>query len=95
MFVKELSDKIAFEQEKIQFEVELTKPNHFVKWFLNNKEIESESRFNIRKLNEKKYSLELDNAIKFDSGELRCLIIDQNGNEIKDTKCYLEVIGNF
>ena len=74
----------------------LTKPNHFVKWYLNGKEIAADNdRFKLEKIDDKRFKLNINNLEMSDQGQVKCVILNDKGEEVSNSTCNLNVEGKF
>lgn len=90
-----MSDKNPTEHDSVSFEVTLSKPNHQVKWFLNDIEVTENVKFHPKKIDDNKFSLEIDDVLLTDEGPLKCIILDGNGQQLTESVCKLSVKGIF
>ena len=88
-----LSDKNPTEHESVSFDVTLSKPNHQVKWFLNEVEVTESIKLHPKKIDDLKFSLELDDVGLADAGPVKCVILNEKGEQLAESVCALTVKG--
>lgn len=81
------------EHENVTFEVTLTKPNHQVKWFLNDMEVTENIRLHPKKVDDLKFQLEINDVLLSDEGPLKCVIFNDKGEQLAESVCKLAVRG--
>lgn len=81
------------EHDSVSFDVTLTKPNHQVKWFLNGVELTENVKFHPKKVDDLKFSLEIDDVLLADDGPLKCVILNEKGEQLVESECKLSVKG--
>lgn len=92
-FVRGLTDKNPTEHETVSFDVAVSKPNHQVKWFLNEIEVTENIKLHPKKLDELKFSLEIDDVLLADEGPVKCVILNEKGEPLTESVCKLTVKG--
>lgn len=94
-FFRGLTDKNPVEHETVNFEVTLTKPNHQVKWFLNEIEVTENIRLKPKQVDDLKFQLDINDVQLADEGPLKCVILNDQGQEIAESICKLSVKGSL
>lgn len=94
-FFRGLTDKNPVEHDTVNFEVTLTKPNHQVKWFLNEIEVTENIRLKPKQVDDLKFQLDINDVQLTDEGSLKCVILNDQGQEIGESICKLSVKGSL
>jgi obscurin-like protein 1 len=90
-FVKPLTDQNLLERTNATFDVTLTKPNnHTLKWYLNGVLLCENERFSLVQ-NGPKFSLNINDVLLSDAGQLKCVILNDKGEVVNECECKLNV----
>lgn len=92
-FVRGLVDKNPTEHESVSFDVTLSKPNHQVKWFVNDVEVAETIKFKPKKIDDLKFTLEINDVLLADEGAVKCVILNEIGDKLAESVCKLAVKG--
>jgi hypothetical protein len=93
--VKPLIDQNPTEHNNTSFEVVLSKPNHTVKWYLNNVELVENEKFHAKQIEPVRFSLEINDVLMNDEGRVKCVVFNDKGEEVAKSECNLTVTGNM
>lgn len=88
-----LVDKTPTEHESVSFDVTVSKPNHQVKWLLNEVEVTETVKLRPKKIDDVKFSLEIDDVLLTDQGPVKCVILNEKGEPLAESVCKLSVKG--
>ena len=89
-FLKPLSDQNPTERTNVTFDVTLTKPNHTVKWLLNGVVLAENEKFKFVQ-NGTKFSLNINDVLLADAGQLKCLVLNDKEEPVTESECKLNV----
>lgn len=90
-FLRPLSDQNPTEHTNVSFDVALSKPDHTVKWFLNGKELTDGDKFKPKQVDKQRFSLEINDVLVPDEGQLKCVVYNDKGDEVATSECNLTV----
>lgn len=90
-FGKPLSDQNPTEHNNVSFDVNLTKPNHKVKWFLNGNELAENDKYSPKQVDKTRFSLEIKDVLLTDEGVVKCVVFNDKDEEIASSECKLTV----
>lgn len=90
-FTKPLSDQNTTEYSNATFDCALSKPNHTVKWFVNDVEVTDGEKYQPRQIDQLKFALDIKNVLKPDEARVKVKVYNEAGTEVLQSEAKLTV----